>query len=187
MDILMLRLFLGFRLDYAVRRNLELMLEHFAPLAELHWTKPDNFHITTTFLGSWPEDRLPELKAALAAAPLPPAFQVNIDGLGWFDNPHNPRSLFAGVRAPAALAEVKQITEAALAPLGWQREARPYVPHVTLARVKTKPDLGPLRRAIASLPSNEFGECHLNRHLLYRSDLNPSGSTYTVVGEFPLR
>jgi 2'-5' RNA ligase len=181
-----LRLFTGFSLEYSVRRNLELMLEHFAPLAPLRWTAPDNFHITTCFIGTWPEERLDELKQALAGVKYGGEFTVRVEGLGWFDNPHHPRSLFAAVKPPEPLAEAKRKTAEALASLGLAMETKPYVPHVTLARIKDRTDLAPLRRAIAELPSNEFGHCRMTRHLLYRSELRPAGSVYAVSGEFPL-
>jgi RNA 2',3'-cyclic 3'-phosphodiesterase len=173
-------LFTGFALDYPVRRNLELLLEHLRPLAPLAWSPASNLHVTTKFIGSFPEERLDELKAALAQTPKPGPIELCVEGLGWFDNPHNPRSFFAAVRANEALAAFKRNLDGA-AP-----EDRPYVPHVTLARVREKTDLGPLRRAIAELPSAEFGISIPSKHLLYKSEPRESASEYTVIGEFDI-
>jgi RNA 2',3'-cyclic 3'-phosphodiesterase len=114
-------LFTGFALDYPVRRNLELLLEHLRPLAPLAWSPAANFHVTTKFIGAFPEERLAELKSSLAQAPKPGPIELRVQGLGWFENPHNPRSFFAGVRANDALANFKQALD------GASPEARPYV------------------------------------------------------------
>lgn len=174
------RLFTGFALDYPVRRNLELLLEHLRPLAPLAWSPAANFHVTTKFIGSFPEERLDELKAELARVPKPGRIELRVEGLGWFDNPHNPRAFFAAVRANEALAEFKRNLD------GVSPEGRPYVPHVTLARVREKVELGALRRAIAELPSAEFGVSVPVKHLLYKSEATERGSEYKVIGEFEI-
>ncbi len=181
-----LRLFTGLALEYPVRRNLELVLEHLRPLAPLNWSPADNFHITTKFLGAWPAERLDELKAALAGTPRPGPIQLSIGGFGWYPNPHHPRVLYAGVKAPDALFHLAASLNATLAPLGFPTEDRPYHPHLTLARVKQSQDLTALRQAIAQLPSAEFGLTTSAKFLLYRSDPGERTSTYHVIGEFPL-
>lgn len=162
------------------------MLEHLRPLAALNWSPAANFHITTKFIGSWPEERLDELKAALAAIPKPGAIEARIGGFGWYPNPHHPRVLFAGVRAPEAIHQLHASLNAALAGLGLEAEARDYNPHLTLARVKGEQDLVALRQAIAQLPSAEFGISTAAKMLLYRSDAGETASTYTVIGEVGL-
>lgn len=173
-------------LDYPVRRNLELVLEHLAPLAPLHWSPADNFHITTKFIGEWPEEELPRLEAALRAIASPGEFALNIAGFGWFPNPHQPRFLFAGVKGPAALPELAKRTEEACAAIGIPSEGRNYLPHLTLARIKERVNLAPLRQAIAQLPSAEFGVTKATKFLLYKSVPGEKGSVYTVIREFPL-
>lgn len=175
-----MRLFTGFALDYPVRRNLELLLEHLRPLAPLAWSPASNFHVTTKFIGAYPDDAVEGLKAQLAALPNPGPIELRVEGLGWFDNPHNPRTLFAAVRSNPALAHFKQQLD------GANPEDRPYVPHVTLARIREKVELSALRRAIAELPAAEFGVFSPRKHLLYKSEPSPSGSEYKVIGEFEI-
>jgi 2'-5' RNA ligase len=47
-------------------------------------------------------------------------------------------------------------------------------------------NLGPLRQAIAALPSTEFGDFEAHAYYLYRSKLGPGGSVYSKLAEFPL-
>jgi 2'-5' RNA ligase len=181
-----MRLFCGLSLAYEVRRNLELLLEHLRPKAALHWTPPANLHITTKFIGEWPEERGAELRETLTRLGAGRTIRLAVRGLGWFPNPHHPRFLFAGVEKTAELEQLAADTARALTGVGIPEETKPYLPHVTLARIKGEPDLAPVRAAIASLPSADFGAYTAAKHLLYRSRVGPEGSVYSVEAEFPL-
>jgi len=181
-----LRLFTGLALEYPVRRNLELVLAHLRPLAPLNWSPANNFHITTKFIGPWPEERLEELKAALTAIPKYGPITTPISGFGWYPNPHQPRILFCGVRAPEPLFSLAKDLDTCCEALGLKPEQRDYTPHLTLARIKGVQNLTPIRQAIAQLPSADFGVSTAARFLLYKSQPGEDASAYTVIGEFPL-
>lgn len=181
-----MRLFTGFDLPAEVVGNLDRLVDGLRPRARINWSPPRNLHITTKFIGEWPEERLEELKEALAALPRCPAAHIRIRGLGFFPNPHHPRVFWAGIDAPPQLAVLAAGTDNALAGLGVAREQRPFSPHLTLARIKDPVPMQPLREAIAALPSVEFGEFTADRFWLYQSRLSPSGSVYTKLADFPL-
>ncbi len=180
-----MRLFTGLELPAEVVRNLEQLLRQLRPAARIHWSPPANLHITTKFIGEWPQDRLEALQRTLSALPARPAIRVHIRKVGFFPNPHSPRNFWCGIDAPG-LPELAADTDTATAALGLAREQRAYSPHLTLARIKEKLDLQPLREAIAAQPSLEFGQFEAGAFFLYRSQLRPTGSVYTKLAEFPL-
>jgi 2'-5' RNA ligase len=180
-----MRLFIGLDLPSEVVRNLENLLSRLRPQARIQWSPPANLHITTKFIGEWPEPRLDELKTALAALPPRHPIQVHIRRLGFYPNPHSPRVFWCGIEAPG-LAELAADTDRATAALGIAGEKREYSPHLTLARIKEKTDLQPLRETIAALPELDFGSFPAASFYLYLSKLRPSGSVYTKLAEFPL-
>jgi len=181
-----MRLFTGIDLPAEVVTNLETLLVRLTPAASINWSPPENLHVTTKFIGEWPEDRLDELKAALGTLPVRPAIPIAIGKLGFFPNPHSPRVFWAGIHAGEALAQLARETEDALAPLGISREQRAFSPHLTLARIKMPGKFPALLQAVAQLPSLEFGAFTADRFFLYRSQTAPSGSVYTKLAEFPL-
>jgi RNA 2',3'-cyclic 3'-phosphodiesterase len=183
--IAQMRLFTGFDLPADVIRNIERLLERLRPLARIKWSPTDNMHVTTKFIGEWPEERLGELEDALAGLPPRAPAPVAIRGLGFFPNAKSPRVFWAGIEAPD-LAGLAADADRALEPLGIQPEKRAYSPHLTLARIKEPIPMQPLREAIAKLPSVDFGEFTVDRFWLYRSRLTPSGSVYTKLSGFPL-
>ncbi|HTT62097.1 MAG TPA: RNA 2',3'-cyclic phosphodiesterase [Bryobacteraceae bacterium] len=181
-----MRLFTGFDLPAEVVRALEELLDQLRPAARIKWIPPANLHITTRFIGEWPEERLAELRAALAGIPSHAPIPMHIRKLGYFPNPHSPRVVWAGVEAGPDLAALAAETDRALEPLGLQPEGRPFSPHLTLARIKEPVPLQRLRETVVALPSLEFGSFTADRFFLYQSRLGPAGSVYSKLAEFPL-
>lgn len=190
-----MRLFTGLEIPVRPREELERLIGRFRPVAPtLRWSVAENLHITTKFIGDWPEERLPELTAALANVPRPGPIEVRLSGLGWFPNPHQPRIFWVSVKAATPLAGLAHATEVELAvAFGITAEARVYTPHLSIARIGPSAatpvlELSMLRREVASLESTEFGEFEAREFHLYRSEPQPGGgSRYHKLESFPLR
>jgi 2'-5' RNA ligase len=181
-----MRLFTAVDIPADILARLAKLIGQLRPTARIGWSPVENLHITTKFIGEWPEARLDALRDALAAMPPREPIPIEIRGLGYFPNPHSPRVFFAAIHAGAGLAELARATEQALAKLGVPVENRPFSPHLTLARIKTPVPLAAMQREIAELPSTEFGGFTAERFYLYRSRLNPSGSVYTKLSDYSL-
>jgi 2'-5' RNA ligase len=177
-----MRLFTAIDLPPEVTARLDALIAKLRPLAPVAWSPAANLHITTKFIGHWPEERLPQLNAALASlgsrAPIP----IRVRGLGFFPNPKSPRVFWAGVDAPPELGFLAGDTDAALAKLGVPSESRAYSPHLTLARIKD-----PAPALTRGLPEVEpdLGSFVADRFYLYLSKPGRSGSVYTKLSEFP--
>ena len=182
-----MRLFTALDLPTEIVHNLEELLRRLKPTAKLPWSRPENLHITTKFIGELPEEKLGELQRALAGVPVRGKIAVRLRRVGFFPNPHSPRNFWCGVEAPG-LEELAADTDAAAETVGVPRETRKYSPHLTLARIKDarSAELQPLGETIAALPSLEFGGFEASSFFLYRSVLKPGGSVYTKLSEFPL-
>lgn len=178
-----MRLFTGIHLPEHVATNLSGLLERLRPTAHLKWTPIYNLHLTTKFIGEWPEERLAEVIDCLRLLSRRPPIAIGIEGLGWFPNPHNPRILWAGVKAGQEFAKLATDTDEVLSRLGVERETKAFSPHLTLARIKDAVPLGPVRQAIAQLPTVDFGAFTATRFHLYLSKAGPSGSIYTQLAE----
>ena len=180
-----MRLFIGLDVPPAVVGKLEELLDQLRPTARINWSVPSNLHITTKFIGEWPEERLEKLRGALGKIPARPVIPVHVRNVGFFPNPHSPRVFWCGIDAPA-LGALAAETDRATASLGIESEKREFSPHLTLARIKDKLNLQPLREKIAALPSLDFGSFESRSFFLYRSQVGRGGSVYTKLAEFPL-
>jgi 2'-5' RNA ligase len=182
-----MRLFVGLDLPDPVVRNVDALIAKLRPAADLRWSPAANLHITTKFIGEWPEARLGEMNQVLGQIHGHQPFEIELNGLGWFPNPHRPRNFWVAVRAGEALPNLARATDDAIASLGIKREDKKYSPHLTLARIKDNANVTALRQAIAALDSVEFGSFTATEYHLYLSELSPRGSKYTKLATFPIR
>jgi|SRR5262245_35244499 len=158
-----------------------------SPKARLTWVRPDRMHLTLRFLGEVSDERAGGVLGALRA-PIPLApFEVAWQGLGAFP-PEGPlRVIWVGAgRGRDAVLELEHMVSARLEPLGFEQEARPYAPHLTLARVREAGGLRaiPLFERIAD---RSLGTTNVDAITLFQSKLSPKGPTYVSMQRTPLR
>ena len=96
-----------------------------------------------------------------------------------------PRVFWVGLDC-APLAALAAAIDAALVPLGFAPEQRPFRPHITLGRA-TGGSGGPerLEQALERHWHDDFGDCALRELIAYRSDLRRGGAVYTKLWTIP--
>lgn len=149
-------------------------------------TGADGRHVTLRFLGEMaePDGVIAALDAACAGRPALPCV---VEGLGTFPArgfpPHKQaRVVWAGVRAPG-IEGLAHAVEEGTARFGEPPERRPFVAHVTLARMARPADL---REFVAAHATTSFGQGRFDRVILYQSIHTPRGSEYQQVHVVPL-
>jgi 2'-5' RNA ligase len=179
-----MRLFTAIDIPVEIKARLRAFVDRLRPTAKLTWSPVENLHVTTKFIGEWPEPKLRQLTDALNATPKPGRVEIAVRGLGWFPNAKNPRVFWAGIEVNEPLRRLAAGTEAALASIGVPAEERGFHPHLTLARRRDPVPLEKLRAILDSLSSDstEFGVFTADSFFLYLS----AASRYTKLGEFPL-
>jgi 2'-5' RNA ligase len=180
-----MRLFTAIDIPTDLTEALRSFVSRLRPAAKISWSPVENLHVTTKFIGEWPELRLHEMKHALAAVPMTGSIEIAVKGLGWFPNPRQPRVFWAGVDGGEALRALAGATEEAVAALGIPVEKREYSPHLTLARIRETAALDRLHQALESFPAGcgfNFGSFRATQFFLYLS----AGGKYTQLAGFPL-
>lgn len=148
----------------------------------VRWTRPENIHLTLKFLGDVRVEALDGIHAALGEVSAEHApFDAVLAELGAFPSARRAKILWIGVGAGSDwLCSLAANVDDALASLGFEREKRPYVPHLTLGRVRGRP-------LNLDLPSGVEGtRFRVRRVELTESMLAPEGATYRTVGDFAL-
>ncbi|WP_025679064.1 RNA 2',3'-cyclic phosphodiesterase [Paenibacillus massiliensis] len=100
------------------------------------WTDWRDYHITLQFLGDTDTARIADLVLALKRSTddLVP-FQLKLGAVGTFGTTDRPRVLWQDVEGEVDhLYRLQERIVDATEPLGFQREARAYHPHITIAR-----------------------------------------------------
>lgn len=152
------------------------------------WVRVDGLHLTLRFLGATPDDRQRDVAAAIAAAARGVApFRVLLTGGGAFPNPARPRVLWIGIAEGAPeLAQLARRLEERLKPLGWPAEARPFEPHLTLARTDGVPGADERARRLAELAKDLRLAWQADRLVLYKSVLGRGPARYEALAEAPI-
>jgi RNA 2',3'-cyclic 3'-phosphodiesterase len=173
-----MRLFTAIDLPAEMLDRLGEYLARLRPLAKLNWSAVENLHITTKFIGEWPEARIDEMKSTLRSVKQPGPIGIAVRGVGWFPDAKRPRVFWAGVESES-LGDLANATEQAVATLGVPVEERAYSPHLTLARVKEPARLDELLKAAGDPDFGAFQACSF---FLYLS----SNGKYSKLAEFSL-
>ena len=185
----MARLFVAVSLAPEVADRLCRAQTELSPLlSDIRWLPRESLHLTLKFLGRVDDGKVPDIERTLlrALAPLP-RFTVSCRGLGVFPAIRRPRVLWAGLEG-GALPALAAAAEAALAPLGFPREAREFKPHLTIGRWReTARGDDALRSALERWRDHDFGASAIDAARLFQSVLNPRGAVYTALKVFPLR
>lgn len=187
------RAFIAIELPHAAREGLA-RLEDALRRPEhrcVRWVSPEGIHLTLKFLGNIPAARVREIGAAVeeAARDVPP-FRLEVAGTGVFPGPKQVRVFWVGIGGEMdRLCALQGSIDSALATLGFAREDRPFVPHLTLARVRQGAPPGERRSFGELVDSVVFEEKHgieVRAVSLMRSRLTPAGAVYTRLSSAEL-
>lgn len=139
----------------------------------LGWVPAERWHLTLAFLGDVDPDRVDPLAQRLArTAARHPALTLSFAGAGTFPRRHaHARVVWTGVFGDRR--ELGLLAAGVVAAASRERIAvddRPYRPHLTLARVRTPVDVGPLVDALAEYTGPQWRAARLE---LVESFLGP--------------
>jgi 2'-5' RNA ligase len=142
---------------------------------------PARLHVTLKFLGDVETTMIPQVEAAAAeVARTHQPFVMSVVGLGVFPHAARPSVVWAGLEEADKLVEIATDLDGRLAACGLAREERPFVPHLTLARVKARPP-ETLRTLLDRHSATVFGTAPVDRIELMRSQLGPNGARHTPL------
>jgi len=128
-----------------------------------------------------------EISAALARAVKgTPPFPAGARGVGFFPNARRPKVVWVGIDDPQKrIPGLHQAMDGELEALGHEKQAGPFIPHITVARVAEIPPGEGLARAVDPLVDTRFGWAHATGVEFIESTLKPGGPVYRVISKHP--
>lgn len=154
-----------------------------------HAVKPvaaDNLHLTLNFLGDVKPVLIPQISdIAKTAVGDWATFEMQLVGLGVFPHARRPSIIWVGTADAQTLVEIADSLSRLLRPLGFEPERRKFHPHVTLARVRSKPP-DSLAMMLTEEQSTDFGTVSLSAVHLFQSELHADGPRYKVLSTVEL-
>ena len=145
-------------------------------------TTRDQWHLTLQFLGNRADvDAVASVLTGIDVEPGP----ARIGDAGAFPDARRARVLWFGLADGAALlARLAAAVMTRTEPLGHEREARAYRPHLTLARTRTPTDL---RDAVAALGDDPVGPAwRVDAVTVFESRTQRDGARYIERATIPL-
>ena len=147
---------------------------------------PEKLHVTLKFLGDTDESLLPQIRTLLAEiVPGRPPCDVRLIGVGAFPNAKRPAVIWIGLHDAQPLCDIATELESKLEPFGFARERRPFQPHLTLLRLRSRPPEA-MFDLLAEHGATSYGMARIESVELMQSELLPSGSRYTELLSVPL-
>lgn len=157
-------------------------------LEDVRWVKPHNLHLTLRFLGeiddAMAKSTASELRRRIGGHE---RFTLALSGFGAFPSPRRPSVLWAGIEASDVLSRLQSDCEAAVGEAGAEPEKKSFRPHVTIGRVRRGKKTGDIGEALSDSSSGLGGVFPVDRVVLVRSTLAPSGSIYETLDALALR
>jgi 2'-5' RNA ligase len=161
-------------------------LKRIAP--DVRWVKAKGIHLTLKFLGEINATLLAQVRESLLSIKeIVNPFPVNIQGAGCFPTRKRPRVFWLGLEQDKSnsLTIAQQWIEDRLYGLGFEKEKRPFSPHLTLGRVKKPQDFTHLFKYLDKHPFEKVSFT-IEDIVLMQSILKPSGAEYVTVQVYRL-
>ena len=185
----MIRSFLAIELPRMILKKIEEVQEDLkSSRADVRWVSPEKIHLTLKFFGNIEESKVEAIGEAIGEPVRNTTpFSLGVRGMGAFPHPKNPRVIWMGlVDEKGVLGPFQKHLEAELEKIGFESEKRPFQPHLTLGRVNSSRGREELIGGMERYREEAFGELRVERVILFKSDLRPSGPIYTPLREIGL-
>ncbi len=178
-----LRVFIAIDIDNpVVLDNLEKVRDLLVETgADLKPVSRENMHITLRFIGHVPIETTNKICELLKNVRFT-QFKARVKGVGVFPNINRPRVIWAGVsEGVEELTRLHDTVEKLLRRIRITPQREKFIPHITLARVKTGRNRESLIKLIGQLADYDFGEINVREIVLKNSILTPSGPIYSDI------
>jgi 2'-5' RNA ligase len=184
-----IRAFIAVKLPETVLAAIDGVQERFAAHGfNVRWVTTGNIHLTLKFLGEVDEDKVDGIAAVLTEAlhgfaPL----RLAAAGVGVFPSVKRARVIWVGLSGQLSeLSALQRSIEDRLATIGYPREKRPFSGHLTLGRVKGPIAASRLTTAMDAFRVFASETFEVDRVVLFKSDLRPTGALYTELRQVTL-
>lgn len=185
----MIRSFLAIELPKTILKKIEEVQRDLKSThGDVRWVNSEKIHLTLKFFGNIEELRIdPIFKTIEEVIRNTPPFSLKVRGVGAFPHLKNPRVIWMGlVDGRETLISFQKQIDTLLKDIGFQPEDRPFHPHLTLGRMKSSRGKEELVGRMEKFKEEEFGTFQVERVVLFKSDLKPTGPIYTPLKEMKL-
>ncbi len=151
---------------------------------KIKFVKPENLHITIKFLGETEDETKEKVISILNSLEDRNSFKSDIQTVSAFPGMKRPKVLVAKlIKNKEVLQEINSKLEDQLFELGFKKEDRYFIPHITLARTKDNKGFESLADWFTSKKRTKFNTISFetNKISLFQSILKSDGPIYKEI------
>jgi len=188
-EFAMKRTFLAINFPKELKERLvKLQKELSQYLPNVRWVAADNLHLTLVFLGAINDlerNKVGQVTQEVLKDTEP--FLLQVKGLGVFPEPKRVKVLWAGVFGNSALKLLNHLLFRKLTQAGFKVDEREFTAHITLGRMKAKPNREIISFLLDKYKEVRFGAFEVFSVEIMESQLQRSGPIYKVVEKIELK
>ena len=182
-----IRAFLAVDLDDNLKPKINRIIREFKKIdANIKYVDLANLHFTLKFFGDIDTngiDLLNEKISEVVGESEP--FEIKIKGCGAFPNKNRIKVIWVGLDGDELLKDLHDRLDAEFVKLGFEKD-RKFSSHLTIGRMKSGKGKNQVKSAIEEFEDVEIGTMKVDKIILKKSTLKPSGPIYDDIEVFEL-
>lgn len=152
---------------------------------KINWINYENFHITLKFIGETGDAKIIEIDSELKKiCNCNYAFDINLQGVGVFGSRYQPKVIWCGINKSDAMTNLAIRIHNAMEIIGFPKDRQNFVPHLTLARIKSINNKIILLNEIEEFKNTFFQKVVVNEFILFESILKETGAKYREINNY---
>ena len=188
-----MRCFIAIDIDDNIRAevsNLQQQLQNKVDIkkSDVKWVRPKVMHLTLKFLGEVKDQKIAEVcNIVKGIAACHKSFELDIEQVGYFGG-KRPRVLWVGTgEGSDDLCRLAKEIEQQLALADWPEDTRDFSGHLTLCRIRNTGAGIELAKISEQYKDLKLGTISADSISVYQSQLTPTGSIYTTLGNYKMQ
>ena len=181
------RAFLAIDLDDDLKPKINKMIKEFKQTdARIKYVELTNLHLTLKFFGEIDTEGLELLEKTIenVVSEFEP-FNIRIGGCGAFPNTNRIKVIWVGIEDDSLIRSLHDRLDKEFAKLGFDKD-RKFSTHLTIGRMRSAKNKDKVKSTIEEFGDVEIGEMTVERIVLKKSTLKPSGPIYEDLKVFEL-
>ena len=162
-------------------------LKHAMKHDKIKWVPEENIHITLKFFGETEEKAIEPICEVLDDVSRDfQVFNINFSKVGIFGSSYKPRVIWFGIENNNTLESMAKSLNNSLEQIGIKNDRQNFVPHLTIARIKSIWDKKLFQKEIEKYRNIEIQNFYADKIILFESILMPQGPKYEIIESFNL-
>ena len=182
-----IRAFLAVDLDDDLKPDINKIIKEFKKIdTKIKYVDLVNLHFTLKFFGDIDVDGIELLSSKIAkvVSDFKP-FSIKIKGCGAFPNNNRIKVIWVGIDEDELLKNLHDELDKEFVKLGFGKDKK-FSSHLTIGRMKSAKGKDKVKSTIESFSDIDIGEMNVDKIILKKSTLTPSGPIYEDIKEFKL-